>query len=140
MHRIKPGLDIVLDILLAVNEAKPSSFIQSLLRQYQERGGLSRKQLEGLLGKASKVDTIAPAKLATLEAIIMKKPTRFKSALPEATPLYSKDEELGKMITDILEKYPLHKRVLFFRAKFDNNDPLSPVEITELKKFHKLLG
>ena len=96
MHRIKPGLDIVLDILLAVNEAKPSSFIQSLLRQYQERGGLSRKQLEGLLGKASKVDTIAPAKLATLEAIIMKKPTRFKSALPEATPLYSKDEELGK--------------------------------------------
>ena len=44
------------------------------------------------------------------------------------------------MITDILEKYPLHKRVLFFRAKFDNNDPLSPVEITELKKFHKLLG
>jgi hypothetical protein len=139
MHRIKPGLDIVLDILHAVNEAKPSPFIQSLLHQYQERGGLSKKQLEGLFGKASKVNSIAPAKLATLEAIIMKKPTRFKSNLPGATPLYTKDEELGKMLKEILAKYPLHKRVLYFQAKYDNNDPLSSSEITEVKKFYKML-
>jgi hypothetical protein len=48
MQRLKPDVDIVLDILKAVLEAQPlSSFTQSLLHQYVERGGLSKKQLEG---------------------------------------------------------------------------------------------
>jgi hypothetical protein len=59
MNRLKPDVDIVLDILKAVLEAQPlSSFTQSLLHQYQERGGLSKKQLQGLYGKAQKIKTI----------------------------------------------------------------------------------
>ena len=80
MNRLKPDVDIVLDILKAVLEAQPlSSFTQSLLHQYQERGGLSKKQLQGLYGKAQKVKSIPAGKLATLEAIILKRPTKDKS-------------------------------------------------------------
>ncbi len=43
---------------------------------------LSKKQLEGLYQKALKVESIPDGKLATLEAVIMKKPTRYKSAPP----------------------------------------------------------
>lgn len=141
MQRLKPDVDIVLDILKAVLEAQPlSSFTQSLLHQYQERGGLSKKQLEGLYSKATKVKTIAPGKLATLEAIILRKHTKHKSELPAATPLYVKDEETGKTIKTILEKYPQHKRVLFLKSKYDNNELLTVAETTELQKFCKLLN
>ncbi len=140
MQRIKPDVDIVSDLLKAVLAAQPeSSFIQSLLYQYQERGGLSKKQLEGLYHKAAKIPSIPENKLTTLEAIIKKKPTRYKSALPAPAPLYSKDENTGKMIDAILAKYPQHKRVLFLKAKYDNNETLSAVEVTELQKFNKML-
>ena len=140
MQRLKPDVDIVLDILKAVLEAQPlSSFTQSLLHQYQERGGLSKKQLEGLYSKATKVKDIPPGKLATLEAIILRKHSKHRSELPATTPLYVKDEEAGKMIEDILAKYPQHRRVLFFQLKYDNNELLSPTERAELQKFSKLL-
>jgi hypothetical protein len=140
MQRLKPDVDIVLDILKAVLEAQPlSSFTQSLLKQYQERGGLSRKQLEGLYNKASKIKTIPPNKLATLEAIILKKPQRHRSDLPAATEFYKKDEATGELIDAILSKYPQHKRVLFFKSKFENNEILSPADLAELQKFRKLL-
>ncbi len=140
MRRIRPDVDIILDILKAVTEAQPlSSFAQSLLQQYQERGGLSKKQLEGLYGKALKVNTIPENKLATLEAIILRKPAKQRSELPAAAPLYTKDEETGKMISVILTKYPEHKRVIFFKSKYDNNELLSPAEKTELLKFSKLV-
>jgi hypothetical protein len=140
MQRLKPEVDIVLDILKAVLEAQPlSSFTQSLLHQYQERGGLSKKQLEGLYSKATKVKSIPPAKLATLEAIILKKHSKHKSELPANVPLYEKDEEAGKMIEEILSKYPQHKRVLFFKWKYDNNEVFSTADKTELLKFKKLL-
>jgi len=140
MQRLKPDVDIVLDILKAVLEAQPlSSFTQSLLHQYVERGGLSKKQLEGLYSKASNIKTIPTNKLATLEAIILKRSYRFKSALPPIEPLYNKNEETGKMINTILAKYPQHKRVLFFKSKFDNNELLSPTELSQLEKFNKLL-
>ena len=140
MQRLKPDVDIVLDILKAVLEAQPlSSFTQSLLRQYEERGGLSKKQLQGLYGKASKITSMPPGKLATLEAIILKRPTREKSALPAPEPLYKKDEATGKMIDIILAKYPAHKRVLFLKVKYDNNELLSPADLTELQKFSKLV-
>ena len=49
MIRLNPDVDIVLDILEAVVEAQPlSSFAKSIHHQYIERGGLSKKQLEGL--------------------------------------------------------------------------------------------
>lgn len=140
MQRLKPDVDIVLDVLKAVLEAQPlSSFTQSLLRQYQERGGLSKKQLEGLYSKATKVKTVPSGKLATLEAIILRKHTKHKSELPATTPLYEKDEETGKMIEAILAKYPQHKRVLFFKSKYDNNEIFLAGEKTELQKFSKLL-
>ncbi|MCY7309390.1 MAG: hypothetical protein SGI96_02310 [Bacteroidota bacterium] len=140
MQRLKPDVDIVLDILKAVLEAQPlSSFTQSLLYQYQERGGLSKKQLEGLYSKATKVKTIPPGKMATLEAIILRKHSKQKSELPATAPLYEKDEETGNIIENILAKYPQHKRVLFFKLKYDNNEIFSASEKTELQKFNKLL-
>jgi hypothetical protein len=140
MQRLKPDVDIVLDILKAVLESQPlSSFTQSLLHQYQERGSLSKKQLQGLYGKAQKVKNIPHGKLATLEAIILKRPTKDKSPVPPAEPLYIKDEETGRMIKAILEKYPQHKRVLYYKSKFDNHEMLPATETAELQKFYKLL-
>lgn len=140
IQKKKPGVDVILDVLKEANEAYPDSeFIKSLLFQYQERGGLSKKQLEGLHSKASKVGSIPEAKLATLRAIILKKHAKHRSELPAPTPLYTKDESVGKMINDILEKYPQHKRVLFYKTKFDNNETLQATEKTELERFKKLL-
>ena len=140
MKKIKPDLDIILDVLKESLASYPTSkFIESLLYQYQERGSLSKKQLEGLYSKAANVKSIAPGKLATLEAIILKKPTRYKSALPVAAPLFAKDHLLEKLLTDILEKYPQHKRVLFIKLKFDNNEAISQLEKSEIERFHKLL-
>jgi hypothetical protein len=140
MQRLKPDVDIVKDILEAVLQAQPlSSFTQSLYHQYQERGGLSKKQLQGLYSKAGKINSIPVAKLATLEAIILHKHSKHKSSLPANTPLYTKNEEAGKKIETILSKFPQHKRILFLKSKFNNNDVLTAAELTELDKFYKLL-
>jgi len=140
MNRIRPDVDIVNDVLKAVLEASPdSSFVRSLLQQYQERGGLSKKQLQGLHSKASRIHGIPPNKLATLEAIIMKKPTRYKSAMPLSEPLVKKDEQTGQLLNDILAKYPQHKRVIFLKSKYDHNEVLTAAELSELQKFSKLL-
>lgn len=139
MNRIKPELDIILNLLKDTLQWYPTSkFIESLLYQYQERGSLSKKQLEGLYHKAANIESIAAGKLATLEAIILKMPTRYKSSV---TPLpeVSKDNSLEKMITDLLEKYPQHKRVLFIKLKFDNREAISLHEKSEIERFHKLL-
>ncbi len=140
MNKKKQGIDIIDKVLDACYKAYPYQlFIMSLMHQYEERGSLSKKQLQGLYQKALDVKEIPPNWLATLEAIILKMPTKYKSEMPEHTPLYSKDEEAGKLITDILAKYPQHKRVLFLQLKYDNNEVLTTAEITELKKFQKLL-
>lgn len=140
MQRIRPDVDIILDVLKAVAAARPGdAFVQSLLLQYQERGGLSKKQLEGLYGKASRLDTVPVNKLATLEAIILRKHAKQKSELPANAPLYRRDEETGEMISQILEKFPEHKRVLFLRSKYNNNEPLSAAEKTELQRFFRML-
>ncbi len=136
----KQQIDIVNEVLEECILAYPvSSFIISLYKQYQQRGSLSKKQLQGLLSKASQIENIQPGKLATLEALIKKMPTRYKSEIPETVPEIIKDEANGKLIEAILSKYPTHKRVLFLKAKYDNNDLLSPLESAELKKFSQLL-
>jgi len=140
MFRKKTDVDVVLDILNAAREAYPASeFLQSLWHQYQERGGLSKKQLQGLHGKASRIPSIPPAKLATLEAEILKRPTRYKSEKPVSTPLYVKDEHVGNLIQSVLARYPQHKRVLYFKVKWENNETLSSAESAELERFYKLL-
>jgi len=141
IQKKKLGVDVVLDVLKEAQAAFPASeFISSLLFQYQERGGLSKKQLEGLHSKASKAPDISEGKLATLQAIILKKPTRYKSPMPVAAPLPEvKDSSVGESIAAILQIYPQHKRVLFYKTKFDNNENLSAMEKAELEKFKKIL-
>jgi hypothetical protein len=140
MEKKKPGIDIINEVLEDCIMAYPvSSFIISLYKQYQERGSLSKKQLQGLHSKASKVKDFSTAKLGTLEAIIKKMPTRYKSEAPPPKPLYNKEETTGQLIEEILAKYPQHKRVLFLKSKFDNNEMLTPTDLADLKRFKQLL-
>lgn len=140
MQRKKADVDVTRDVLQLMLAARPdSAFIKSLAFQYEERGGLSKKQLEGLYQKAIKTGVIPVHKLATLEAIILRKPTRERAAASAPAPMFIKDEKTGAIIYSILEKYPQHKQVLFLKAKYENNELLSSAEITELKKFEKLL-
>jgi hypothetical protein len=140
MIRKNPNVDVINDVLQLTLAAYPASnFIKSLLFQYQERGGLSKKQLQDLHAKALKVNTIPAAKLATLEAVILKKPTRYKSPLPVASPVFTKDARIGQLINDILAKYPQHKMVLFLKTKYDNNEQLSVTETAEIERFYKFL-
>ena len=121
-------------------QAHPASrFVNSLYQQYCNRGGLSKKQLEGLYDKASKTAGIPQNKLATLEAIIKNKPTRERAAATIKVHTPAKDEATGNLLSDILAKYPQHKRVLFLKMKYDNNEMLSVIEIEEIQKFGKLL-
>jgi len=140
VNKKSSDVDIINEVLEACIMAYPvSSFVISIYQQYQKRGSLSKKQLQGLHGKASDIKDFSTAKLATLEALIKKMPNRFKSELPETKPLYEKDKIAGELIDAILAKYPLHKRVLFFQSKYNNNQPFSAIEIDELKKFKQIL-
>lgn len=136
----KPKLDIINMLLEDCIMAFPvSSFVISVYQQYQRRGWLSKKQLQGLYDKASKITGVAPGKLAALESIIKRMPTREKSALPEPKLMFEKDVAAGKLIDEILAKYPAHKRVLYLKAKYDNNEVLSSTDLSELKKFKQVL-
>jgi hypothetical protein len=133
-------MDVLLDILNEMVKAHPTSnFVNSLHQQYCNRGGLSKKQLEGLHSKALKTPAVSHSRLATLEAIIKKKPTRERAAATITAPLPVKDELVGKMINAILDKYPQHKRLLFLKSKFDNNENISALDLAEIEKFGKLL-
>ncbi|TKK67731.1 hypothetical protein FC093_13355 [Ilyomonas limi] len=140
MFKKDSSIDVIDKILDACYRHNPDAlFIMSLMHQYEERGSLSKKQLQGLYLKAQNVKDMPANWLATLEAVIAKMPNRFKSEKAESTPLYQKDEEAGNIISAILNKYPQHKRVLYLQAKYNNNDPLTAAEIAELEKFKKLL-
>ena len=57
-------VDVVRDVLELTEKAFPAStFVKSLHQQYLNRGGLSKKQLEGLYQIAQKVTTISIGKL-----------------------------------------------------------------------------
>ncbi|MEP6584070.1 MAG: hypothetical protein ABJA90_07375 [Ginsengibacter sp.] len=140
MNKNKSKIDIINVVLEDCIIAFPvSSFIISIYKHYMQWGSLSKKQLQGLHSKASQIKDIAPGKLGTLEAIIKKMPTRYKSELPANTPAFEKDKAAGNIIEEILIKYPGHKRVLYLKAKYDNNEVLSTTENSELKKFDQLL-
>lgn len=141
MQKLRPDLDVINDILLAVLEAMPNSeFTQSLYNQYQERGSLSKKQLEGLYSKAAEIKGISVSKLSTLEARILKMPNKAaKVPLPQPDAPFKRDEAVGEMIDKVLGKYPEHKRVLFYKARYENNETLTPNEVLELQRFAKLV-
>ena len=140
MQQNKPKLDIINMLLEDCIIAFPvSSFVISIYQQYQRRGWLSKKQLQGLYDKASKISGVLPGRLAALESIIKKMPTREQSELPENKPMFVKNEEAGKLIDQILARYPQHKRVLFLKAKYDSNETLTDADVSELKKFKRFL-
>ena len=141
MNKPAPKTDIINELLEECLLHLPGtpSMIISLYQQYQKRGFLTKKQLQGLHAKASGVPAINPGKLATLEAIIRKMPNRFKSEIPKPSPMFKKDEAAGALIESILAKYPGHKRVLYLKSRYDNDELLTPAEVTELNRFHKLL-
>ncbi|MEO6868154.1 MAG: hypothetical protein ABI168_00830 [Ginsengibacter sp.] len=140
MQQNKPKLDIINMLLEDCIIAFPvSSFVISIYQQYQRRGWLSKKQLQGLYDKASKISGVLPGRLAALESIIKKMPTKERSESPENKPMFVKNEEAGQLIDDILAKYPQHKRVLFLKSKYDSNETLTDADVSELKKFKRLL-
>jgi len=116
-----------------------SSFVISLYQQYQKRGSLSKKQLQGLYQKAQNIPDLAPGKLAAVELIIKKMPTRNKYEAPVARPLYTPNPEAEAMLDALLRAYPQHKRVLFLRNKLMDNHPLSAPETDEIKRLTKIL-
>ncbi len=140
MIKKKPGIDIIDKILDACYKHNPDAlFIMSLMHQYEERGSLSKKQMEGLYLKAAKVPDLQPNWLATLEAEILKRPTRDKTPAASLKPMEVKDLLTENRIKEILEKYPQHRRVVFLQSKISNNQILTPDEKKEVEKFHKLL-
>lgn len=140
MQQNKPKLDIINMLLEDCIMAFPvSTFVISVYQQYQRRGWLSKKQLQGLYDKASKINGVLPGRLAALESIIKKMPNREKSELPQNAPVFKKDEVVGQLIENILAKYPEHKRVLFLKAKYDNNEVLASSDLSELKRFNQHL-
>jgi hypothetical protein len=133
-------INIILSILETLKENKPDNvFINSLHHQFCNRGGLSKKQLEGLQAKAVQSNLISTAKLATLEAIIKKKPTRYKSEIIKTVVTQKKDEAVLKLLEEILNRFPQHKMVLFLHSKYKHNDILTDAEIAEAKRLHKVL-
>lgn len=130
-------IDKVLNACYAYNS--DALFVMSLMHQYEERGTLSKKQLEGLLHKARKVPEMPSNWIATLEATILKMHTKEKAPATINTPVFVQDEELGKKMEAILAKYPQHKRVVFLYARYKKLEPISAAEKTEIEKFYKLL-
>lgn len=134
----KPGVDVILDVLLILRESNPDSpFIESLLNQYRERGSLSRKQLQGLVSKGKKAGSVPESKLSTIEAIILKMPVREKtpptiSAIIEEE---TKDPQIQEQLNHILAVFPSHKRALYLKTKYDNGESVTPAEKKELIQF-----
>ena len=135
----------VIDKLLSLCYAhnKDALFIMSLMHQYEERGSLSKKQLQGLLLKAQKIKEVPAHQIAAVEAIVLKMPTRDKTPVQKTTPATG---EAQVQITAALEQtaavlalYPAHKQVLLLRSKLMDNQPLTPQEQTDLNKFVKIL-
>ena len=134
------SIDIPLQILETLKAAKPDNlFISSLHQQYCNVGGLSKKQMEGLHAFAIKSGLISATQLATLEAIIKKKPTRYKSEKITKAPEPEKDDSTSLLLEKILEKYPQHKMALFLQSKIKNRQAITASEVLEVNRLAALL-
>ena len=135
----------VIDKLLSLCYAhnKDALFIMSLMHQYEERGSLSKKQLEGLLLKAKKIKEIPAHQIAAVEAIVLKMPTRDKTPVQKTTPVINEAQaQISTALAQadqILALYPAHKQVLLLKSKLSSHQSLTPQEQAELNKFVKIL-
>jgi hypothetical protein len=115
----------------------------SLMHQYEERGSLSKKQLQGLLLKAQKIKEIPAHQIAAVEAIVLKMPTRDKTPVQKTTPAISEAEAhivaARAQTEQVLALYPSHKQVLLLRSKLMSHQSLTPQEQADLTKFVKIL-
>ena len=140
MANSNTDVDVVADLLKAVIAVRPEDeFCNSLWLQYQQRGTLSKKQLEGLLGKASKFTEVSPGKLATLEAIIKRKAQVHRTEKPEAAAPVARDEKPLEEMNAILEKYPGHKRIVFLKSKWEKGEELTAAETDDISRLKKVL-
>lgn len=106
----KGKLDIIDRVLETCYKHNPDAlFVMSLMHQYEERGSLSKKQLQGLLAKASKVPDMPANLLATLEATINRMHTREKAPASVGKPLSKKIYRLVKKWKPFLQNIPSTK-------------------------------
>ena len=138
---IKKGqLDFVEKILTACYKThKYDLFVMSLMHQYEERGFLTKGQLQGLYYKAEEVKDLPAGLLATLEATISKLPTKEKKNVPIVIKEEKKDEETENKLNEILAKYPQHKAVLNLQNIFKKHDKLTSSEKLALNKIYKII-
>lgn len=141
LPRKKKKIDVIDKLLEACYQHnKDALFIMSLMHQYEERGSLSRKQLEGLLLKAKKVKDIPVGWTAAVEAIVLKMPVRDKTPVEDTRNKKQEPrEKWNELMEQLLEKYPQHKRVLFLKAQWEQRKLLSAPEQQEIEKFYQLL-
>lgn len=134
-------VDITLRILTKLKEEYPESgFITGLHDQYCNIGGLSKKQMQDLHTKAKKSKVITETQLATLEALIKKKPTRYKSEKTIKAPELEKNHDtMIPLLDSILKKYPQHKMALFLQSKINGKLPLTDFEEKEIVRLGKVL-
>ena len=136
----KDGLDFVEKILTACyNSNKDDLFVMSLMHQYEDRGFLTKGQLQGLFYKAEKVRELPAGLLATLEATLSKLPTREKKDAPIVMSEVKKDEETENILNEILAKYPQHKAVIGMHNNFKKYDKITSTEKLELDRIYKFL-
>jgi hypothetical protein len=141
--QIKKGdIDFVDKILSGCYDyyRQKDAMLLSLMHQYEERGFLTKAQLQGLFYKAEKVPDLPAGLLATLQSTIKKLPSKIKKA--EQTIIKTenkKDKETENMLAKILAAFPQHKAVIGLQNNFKKHDKLTPTEKLELTKIYKLM-
>jgi len=116
-----------------------NTFTRNMYEFYKTRGGLSKKQLEALLRIIKGIPAVPPFSTATLEAIIKKKASKSKSALPPITPLYKEDTETKDKLDHILALSPAHKGALLYMNKLNLHQLLTPADKDAINKFYQLI-
>lgn len=140
MAKTSNKIDVIDKLLHACYTAnKNNLFIMSLYHQYEERGFLTKKQLQGLLDFAAKHTTVPVALQATVQALVNKMPERNKKETTTFNPTPKALQDYGVLINEILQKHPTHKAILELQTIWKNKQQLSVTQKNNLLKLHKLL-
>ncbi|MFY8126815.1 MAG: hypothetical protein ACOVMM_00430 [Chitinophagaceae bacterium] len=140
--QIKKGnIDFVDKILTCCYEhfKQQDLTLLSLMHQYEERGFLTKGQLQALFYKAEKTPNLPAGLLATLQSTISKLPTRNKKQEVITLKQEKIDTESKEMIDEILSKFPQHKAVIGLYNNFNKHHKLTTSEKLELQKIYKLM-